>query len=459
MCLLKYDHLISLLMVLKRKIEDLRLHAPNVDESRQFTPFFVADRQASLRILAGLNLPEGKRIGIMTHANVFRPFKSHVRTFPCFDPYNCGVVDGPCPYGNSIERCPRGRRLRESTVLICDSGVFQRRGCKIPSYHSLFGEYEAMGADYGIIMDVLKDKDATLRAAQEAISTYREGSWSFKLIGVAQGNTVEEYLDCYRALKAIGYDYIAVGGMLKRKEKSARYVHVRNELLLQEILSEIRKIDPSGWLFALGCYSPQRHSFLLEHGIYGADYKGWIFQYQTVSPGRGDKESQVRRFQEVRDFIQDEVLSRCQEQRSGSRLLIIPCAKDKVDRAGTMPAYKRYDGPLYRMLRKYIHDFSNNDGLDIMILSAKYGLIAPKERIINYDQRMTPERARELAPSCKQILEDLIKKKEYERVIVNLGADYLPAIEAALQSQTIPVTFIGGRTGQRLAEVKKWILS
>ncbi len=395
----------------------------------------------------------------MTHANVFRPFKSDVKAFPCFDIDNCGVVDGPCQYGGSIERCPKGKKLRDSTVLICDSGVFQRRGCKIPSYPTLFNEYEAMGADYGIILDVLKDKDSTLRSAQEAIHVYRESDRSFKLIGVVQGHNIDDYVDCYRRLKAMGYEYIAIGGMLKRKEKSARYVNVRNEDLLKEILTEIRKIDPSGWLFALGCYSPQRHSIMLEHGIFGADYKGWIFQYRTSSPGRGHKGAQIRRFKEVRGFLHDDVLSRSQEHRAGPRLLIISCAKDKVDKDRTMPAYKRYDGPLYRMLRRYIHDFGNNDGLDIMILSAKYGLISPSKMIKDYEQRMTPERAKELAPSCSQVLDELNMKKKYETVIVNLGTEYLPAVQDALRVQTVPVIYIRGRSGERLHEVKKWILS
>lgn len=432
----------------------------SVKDAKGFTPFLVADRQASLRILSGLDMPEGRRIGIMTHANVFKPFKSDIKAFPCFDQENCGVVDGPCPYAGDIARCHKGQRLRDTTVIISDSGVFQKRGCELPTYEKLFNEYESMGVDYGIIMDVLKDKDATLKTAQNAIETYRSGKWSFNLIGVAQGNNIKEYIECYQSLKALGYEHIAIGGMLVRKEKSARYVQVRNEALLKDILTKVREIDPTGWLFALGCYSPKRHPIFLKNGIFGADYKGWIFQYNNSSPKRGNKRSQQFRFKAVRKFVAENVLSRSQEHRMGAHLLIVPCAKKKVPHIHPAPAINVYNGPLYMSLRKNVHSFSNEDGLDIMILSAKYGLIAPTKKIREYDQRMTPERAIELSPSCKSTIDQLVKEKPYDKIIVNLGADYLPAIESALADIQGPeIVRIRGRSGQRLHEMKKWMLS
>jgi hypothetical protein len=425
-----------------------------------FAPFFVADRQASLRILSGLKVPDGRKFGIMTHANVFEPFKEDLRAFPCFDKANCGVVDGPCPYNENIDECKEGKRLRETTIKICDSGVFQRHGCEQPTYSALFQQYERMNVDYGIIMDVLKNKDATLLTAKIAMEEYKKFQRPFNLIGVAQGETIEEYIECYKKLKEIGYEYVAIGGMLKRKERSARYVLVRNEILLKQILSEIRKIDPNGWLFALGCYSPKRHSIFLEHGVFGSDYKGWIFQYKTCSPKRGDVRAQKKRFKEVRSFLDEQVMSRSQEHRAGPRLLIVPCSKKKTTKYEKTQAINLYDGPLYHSLRKYVHDFSNNDGLDIMILSAKYGLIEPKKIIQKYDQRMTIERATALAPSCRGAIKQLLSEKDYDKVIINLSADYMKAFEEALEEiDQGKLVQINGRNGMRLHETIKWILS
>ena len=134
------------------KIKDLEVLKDPMS-ARSFTPFFVADRQASLRILCGLNIPKGKKIGIMTHANVFKPFKRDIANFPCFDQKNCGVIDGACPFNGDAQRCEKGLRLKTETVIICDSGVFQKKGCEIPSYENLFSEYESMEVDFGIIME------------------------------------------------------------------------------------------------------------------------------------------------------------------------------------------------------------------------------------------------------------------------------------------------------------------
>jgi len=429
------------------------------DQVGTFTPFFVADRQASLRILAGLKINYGRKYGIMTHANTFIPFQEAFKNYPCIDMENCQVIGGrPCIHMGKPSECPFRSAIRASVVKICDSGVFQKKGCEIDSYDVLFEKYDKMQTHYGIIMDFLKDKKRTLETAHNAMEIYRKKSHSFKLIGVAQGNTVDEYQDCYRALKAMGYDHIAVGGMLTRRDKSARYVKVRDESLLKNTLSSIREIDQEGWLFALGCYSPKRHSVFLEHSVSGADYKGWIFQYEGVSPIRGDEKSQSSRFSQVRSFINDEIIARSQVWRKGPRLLIIPCSKAKNDFKGRVQAINLYDGPLYRMLRNNVHNFSNQDGLDIMILSAKYGLIEPTKKIANYDQRMTSARAEEIQGQVDTMIKELVEKKEYSDVLVNLGSDYLPSIKPSLKRfSTAEITILNGRIGERLRGTKEWL--
>ena len=267
-------------------------------------------------------------------------------------------------------------------------------------------------------------------------------------------------MDCYIDLKNLGYNHIAIGGMLIRKENSARYVNIRDESFLRKVLAKIREHDPEGWLFALGCYSPKRHSAFLQYSVFGSDYKGWIFQYSEKSPGRGDVRTQKRRFKEVRLFIEEQVLSRSQEYRAGPRLLIIPCSKRKVEANRPIHAIQLYDGPLYHLIRKYVHDFSNGDGMDIAILSAKYGLITPLKRISPYNQRMTLGRALDLQKSCSECLLEMFSDKNYTHIAVNLGKDYLPALEGALQSlDGVSIERFKGSQGERLRDVKKWILS
>lgn len=426
-----------------------------------FTPFFVADRQASLRILAGLRLPYGKKYGIMTHANTSLNFKQAFRAFPCVCAESCSVIGGlPCFHQEDMTKCRFASNVKDSVLKICDSGVFQKKGCAFTSYEDLFQRYRDLGTDYGIIMDFLKEKDRTLETAQDAINVYKSNREQFKLIGVAQGNSVEEYIDCYVELQRMGYKHIAVGGMLQRKEKSARYVHVKDETILKDSLKAIRKIDPNGWLFALGCYSPGRHNIFLENSVFGADYKGWIFQYDGKSRKRGDLRSQNARFKQVRSFIEDDILIRPQTWKTGTKLLIVSCSKRKAPYKGEVQAINLYDGPLYRMLRKNVQSFSNEDGLDIMIMSAKYGLIEPTKLIKNYDVKMTPDRANELIDHNCEIIKAMVEKKQYTDVLVNLGKDYRESIEPALNYfQAGDVNVLKGPIGTRLSSTKKWLFN
>ena len=308
----------------------------------------------------------------------------------------------------------------------------------------------------------MKDKEKTLETAKEAMEIYNHKKRLFDLIGVAQGKTVEEYLDCYKKLQKLGYKHIAIGGMLQRNGDSVRYVMVNNESILREALKKIREFDHKGWLFALGCYAPSRHGIFLENKVFGADYKGWIFRYEQKSPKRGHLGSQKRRFRAVRNFIEENVLIRSQvsRKRSGPRLLILSCGKFKLYSEKKMPAYKLYNGPAYRILRKYVDSFSNIDGLDIMILSAKHGLISPKKSLNYYDQRMTRENATKMNETSSKKLSEMTKNREYSQVFVYLGKEYLPAIQTFLDDVEGPdVILASGTQGERLKQLKEWILS
>jgi hypothetical protein len=138
-----------------------------------------------------------------------------------------------------------------------------------------------MGTDFGIMIDVLRDSKATIRSAEKALKIYEKNKrkYNFNLIAVAQGNTLDEYLECFKKLSH-NFKFIAVGGLLKKRENTARYVTVRDEEFLYTVLDMIKKEFKPEWLFALGCYHPSRHKRFEELGIWGSDYKGWIFNYQ-----------------------------------------------------------------------------------------------------------------------------------------------------------------------------------
>lgn len=241
-------------------------------------PFLVADRPASLRIIKGSGSHQyGIKIGIMTHAYTSTNFQELIRRYPCSDEPVCEVIGRPCPYQQNLDRCEAGRAVRENTLRMCDSGIFTKKGYGL-SYHELFERYEYMDVHYGVMIDVLKDSKATILSAEEALKEYKRKKYQFKLVAVAQGNTVEEYLECYQRLHALDFRYIAIGGLLQ-KRKSARFVAVRDNVFLFNVLDAIKKQFSPEWLYALGCFSPSRVEGFVKRDLWGSDYKGWIFNY------------------------------------------------------------------------------------------------------------------------------------------------------------------------------------
>ncbi|WP_258084318.1 hypothetical protein [Thermococcus thermotolerans] len=235
-------------------------------------PFFVVDRPVSLEILKGIffKFPQ-LRFGLMTHANVSPNF---VQVFQDF-PYSTKLK-----YSESIVDEKRLNEIIHAQIIkISDSGVFQKNGSN-RSYPDLFNRYIDLGVQFGIIKDVLHNMKSTLKSAKEGIEIYQELGFyeKFNLIGVAQGKTVEEYIRCYEKLLDMGYEYIAIGGLLRRNGNS-NYVQVRSEEFLKDVVGTIQKEFSPKWLFVLGVYSPKRHQLLENLGVWGADYKGWLFHY------------------------------------------------------------------------------------------------------------------------------------------------------------------------------------
>lgn len=274
-------------------------------------PFFVADRPASLRILRGSKLEKyNVKVGLMSHTNTSKNFQELLSLYPCVKGNYCEVVQGACPYDKEVNKCPKGSIVKRNVIKMCDSGIFQKEGCSF-EYSKLFSIYENMNATYGIMIDHLKQKDETIESAKEALKEYENGNYSFQLVGVSQGETAEEYIECYYQLKKMGYSNIAVGGLLKKRQNSGRYVSVRSEQLLRDTLSRMKSENPKDWLFALGCYHPKRHDFFSQIGVFGSDYKGWIFNYDigrrkgTDPPNEGKKKLHRRRFKQTREYLQE----------------------------------------------------------------------------------------------------------------------------------------------------------
>lgn len=136
------------------------------------------------------------------------------------------------------------------------------------------------------------------------------------------------------------------------------------------------------------------------------------------------------------------------------KLLIISCSKRKQENKGLLPAFERYDGQVYRSLKKMKRENKYPTDLDIIIISAKYGLICPDKKIEYYDQLMDAENAKKYHDVTLNNLETLCNKKRYNSVCINLGKNYLMAIEGFNHNN---IYQCHGRNGVRLHDMIEWI--
>lgn len=137
-------------------------------------------------------------------------------------------------------------------------------------------------------------------------------------------------------------------------------------------------------------------------------------------------------------------------------LLIIACSQRKVAGLAAEAAWDVYDGVVYRVLKKRIGPRNNwPASLDLLIVSAKYGVIRPDRRIQPYDQTMpTGCRPGRWAGALRR----LVAGEDYRFVHVNLGRAYQAAIgDVAGLFPEAEVTAASGGIGQRAAQTAAWV--
>jgi hypothetical protein len=149
-----------------------------------------------------------------------------------------------------------------------------------------------------------------------------------------------------------------------------------------------------------------------------------------------------------------------------SRLLILSCSKRKRDTEAALPAIELYDGPAFRVLRRYLRA-SPPDPPQVWILSAEHGLVPRSQPISPYDRRMDPQRAAVLRPAITAALENLRPAADGPPgghpwdVLVCAGRSYAEAMPEWLTAPppTASVRWTRGSQGRRLSQLKAWLWS
>src|SRR5258706_6351699 len=147
-----------------------------------------------------------------------------------------------------------------------------------------------------------------------------------------------------------------------------------------------------------------------------------------------------------------------ERRRSVQRLLLMSCGSRKRPDTMPLPALERYDGPSFRVLRRYLatHPVAPPD---VYILSARYGLIPTDQPIPYYDQRLTPQRATEPEAAVRDMLARILARREFEQIYLAVGRDYARALDGSTEFMPAAASVVAaeGSQGKRPAQLHDWL--
>ena len=144
-----------------------------------------------------------------------------------------------------------------------------------------------------------------------------------------------------------------------------------------------------------------------------------------------------------------------------NRVLLLACSSQKREDAGLLPAVERYDGPPFRLLRKYARAEPKRKP-QTYVVSAKYGLVSGDTPIPNYNKKMTRQRAEELRGSVTQklqkVLSENVNVENEGEVFLLLGKTYFQAVG---DLHTLPQGYqfltAQGMPGGKLSALYDWL--
>lgn len=139
----------------------------------------------------------------------------------------------------------------------------------------------------------------------------------------------------------------------------------------------------------------------------------------------------------------------------GRELLILGCSQAKRQYGTPLPALEVYDGPYYRVLRKFLREYQWPSNVAVSALSAEHGLFGVIKDIGHYNRRMDPETAAQMIPQCLQVLRKW--EGDYANVHLALGQDYRAAIQTALDKTSMDVSYLAGSIALKQKQVKDFL--
>ena len=137
-----------------------------------------------------------------------------------------------------------------------------------------------------------------------------------------------------------------------------------------------------------------------------------------------------------------------------SSLLIMSCSKTKKH-LDNVPAMQLYDGQAYRVRKK-----RTTQNLEIVIISAKYGLLRSTDIISYYDQVLTVSQAAGMRKEVSAGIMNIVSGENFRRIFINLGFPYNLAVSEELidfLDAGFNLQVASGSIGKRLHQLKVWL--
>lgn len=141
------------------------------------------------------------------------------------------------------------------------------------------------------------------------------------------------------------------------------------------------------------------------------------------------------------------------------RLLIISCSRRKKRFESPRPAWHVYDGAVFRTLKRIEHENMWPRDLEVLILSAKFGLITPDFLIPYYDQKMPSCQDKKLGKDAIYSLNKYLQEKRLSELVMNLGITYSEMFRNIIWPSYLNVGSIPGRLGEKLRFTRRWVLN
>lgn len=148
-------------------------------------------------------------------------------------------------------------------------------------------------------------------------------------------------------------------------------------------------------------------------------------------------------------------------QRSAeTSLLLMACSQRKAVGLSSGAAWDVYDGQLFRILKNLQRSQPwQCDVLQILIVSARYGILKPDQEIAKYDERLVPSAVGMVTDQWGHELRRAVSGGFFNAVHVNLGKLYLAALPSlADEFPDTPIVYATGGIGMRNSLTRRWVM-